>query len=203
MPDEPTVGGNGVSTDRPGGWVTFGRLTLVLNSIGTIWIIILMVVINLDVLGRSVFAAPVPGVPELVRLSIVGIVFIQLGHTLRVGRMIQSDSLIGWLSRRWPRAGSGLRALFSLTGAVLFAVLLYASFPFLTGSWASGEYFGVEGYVAYPVWPVRLIILIGCACAVIQYLIFAYRSARGACGMDTGGGNDDAAANSALGAGGN
>ena len=38
-----------------------------------------MVVISLDVIGRTAFNAPLPGVLELVRLSIVGIVFIQLG----------------------------------------------------------------------------------------------------------------------------
>ena len=50
------------------------------------WIFVLMVVINVDVIGRTLFTKPLPGVPELVRLSIVAIVFLQIGSTLRAGR---------------------------------------------------------------------------------------------------------------------
>ena len=156
-------------------WLNFETLVSGLNSIGTLWIFALMVVISLDVIGRTAFNSPLPGVLELVRLSIVGIVFIQLGHTLRAGRMTRADNLLQLMQRRWPRAGYGLRALFSLTGTVLFVVLFYASYPFFLRSWSSGEYAGIEGYIAYPVWPVRLIILVGSVCAGLQYLLFAWR----------------------------
>jgi TRAP-type mannitol/chloroaromatic compound transport system permease small subunit len=54
----------------------------------------------------------------------------------------------------------------------LFAVLVYGSYrPFLR-SWASGEYAGVEGYVTFPTWPVRLVIVVGCALAGLQFLLF-------------------------------
>lgn len=134
-----------------------------------------MVVMNVDVFGRTLFNSPLPGVPELVRLSIVAIIFIQIAHTLRTNRLTRSDSLIRILQNRWPWAGFGLQGLYSLSGAGLFAVLFHASFPFFTRAWTSGEYAGIEGYVSYPVWPARLIILIGCACATIQYLLFAWR----------------------------
>ena len=156
-------------------WLSFETLVSGLNSIGTLWIFALMIVISLDVIGRTAFNSPLPGVLELVRLSIVGIVFIQLGHTLRAGRMTRADNLLQLLQRRWPRAGYGLQALFGLAGTALFAVLFYASYPFLLRSWASGEYAGIEGYITYPVWPVRLIILVGSVCAGLQYLLFAWR----------------------------
>ena len=156
-------------------WISFEMLLSGLNSIGTLWIFALMIVISFDVIGRTAFNSPLPGVLELVRLSIVGIVFIQLGHTLRAGRVTRADNLIHILQRRLPRFGFGLQALFELAGAVLFVVLFQASLPLFLRSWASGEYAGIEGYITYPVWPVRLIILIGSACAGLQFLLFAWR----------------------------
>jgi TRAP-type C4-dicarboxylate transport system permease small subunit len=171
-PPHHPPGGQGFSWSR---LVSFEMLLSGLNSIGTLWIFVLMVVIGLDVMGRTALNSPLPGVLELVRLSIVGIVFIQLGHTLRAGRITRADSLIHMLQRRLPRLGYGLQALFELAGTGVFAVLFEASLPLFLRSWESGEYAGIEGYVTYPVWPVRLIILIGSACAGVQFLLFAWR----------------------------
>lgn len=154
-------------------WASFEGLLSGLNSVGTLWIFVLMVIVNADVVGRTAFNSPLPGVPEFMRLSIVGIIFMQLAHTLRSGRITRADGLLNLLQRRWPAAGAALEGLFSLAGAALFAVLFYGSYPFLLRSWRSDEYAGVEGYVTFPIWPVRLIILVGCALACLQFLAFA------------------------------
>jgi TRAP-type C4-dicarboxylate transport system permease small subunit len=153
----------------------FEMLLSALNSVATIWIVALMVVINIDIFGRTAFASPLPGVPEFVRLSIVGIIFLQIGHTLRAGRITRADGLIRLAERRWPRFGFALQGLYSLCGVALFVILLQASAPLFVNAWTRGEYTGIEGYVTYPVWPVRLFILVGCACAAIQYAIFAWQ----------------------------
>lgn len=155
--------------------LSFEGVLSLLNSIGTLWIFALMIVISVDVLGRTAFNSPLPGVLELVRLSIVAIVFVQLGHTLRAGRITRADNLLRILQRRHPRIGFGLQVLFELAGTGIFVVLFHASLPLFLRSWASGEYAGIEGYITYPVWPVRLIILIGSVCAGLQFLTFAWR----------------------------
>lgn len=159
------------------GWrryATFEALLYGLNSLGTLWIIVLMIVINIDVFGRTALQRPLPGVLELVTLSIVGIIFLQIGSTVRAGRITRSDALFRAALRRWPRFAFSLQMLYHLAGAMVFAVLFHASFPFLISSWNSGEYEGIQGYVTYPVWPVRLTILIGSACAAVQYLLLAW-----------------------------
>ena len=89
----------------------FQRVGRVLNALGTVWIIALMVLINSDVLGRNLFKAPVRGVTELVALSIVGIVFLQLADTLHSGRFTRADVLLdrlkrdGLLDANWVQAG--------------------------------------------------------------------------------------------------
>lgn len=164
----------GRADDAPRRFRPFPALLLLLNSIGTIWIFVLMVVIMIDVIGRTAFSRPLPGVPELVSLSIVGIVFLSIAHTLRSGRITRVDSFSNWLERGFPRVGFALQAIYSLLGAVLFIVLFNACRPIFVQSWISGDYAGVEGYVTYPFWPIHLILLIGCACTTVQYLLFTW-----------------------------
>ena len=74
------------------------------NVCGSLLIFALMVLIVVDVLGRNLAGAPLPGVPEMVALSIVAIVFLQSPQTLRAGRMPRSEALLSVLERRAPRA---------------------------------------------------------------------------------------------------
>lgn len=151
----------------------FRRALLLLNSIGTVWIFILMIVIVTDVIGRTVFTRPLPGVPELVSLSIVGIVFLQIGQALRSGRITRVDTLLEVLDRRVPKFSALLQGLYGLLGMALFIALFNACLPLFLHAWQNGDYVGIEGYITYPVWPVRLFMLIGCVGAAIQYLMFA------------------------------
>lgn len=141
-----------------------------------------MLLINADVIGREAFLAPVRGVTELVSLSIVGIVFLQLAHTLWVGRLTRSDVLLGALQRRWPRLACGLNALHHLAGAVLFAILFWASLPYFQRAWRIDEYVGALGDFTAPTWPVRLIILIGSAFTSLAFLLLACEALRGLAG---------------------
>ena len=68
-----------------------------LNVIGSVLILLLMILVGVDVAGRNLAGAPVAGVPELVTLSIVAIVFLQIPQALRAGRLTRSDALMGWL----------------------------------------------------------------------------------------------------------
>ena len=154
---------------------SFEGLLSGLSSVGTLWIFGLMVIINADVVGRTAFNSPIKGVAEFVTLSIVGIIFLQLAHCLRSGRMTRADGFLNSVKRRSAAAGYAMEALFSLAGAAVFAALFYGSTPFLLRAWGSGEYAGVEGYITFPTWPVRLVILVGAALACLQYLLFAWR----------------------------
>jgi TRAP-type C4-dicarboxylate transport system permease small subunit len=158
----------------------FAALLAGLNAVGTVWIFALMIIINADVIGRTLFTMPVPGVPELVRLSIVGIVFLQIGSTLRAGRITRVEALTDWLARRSPRLGQALQGIYALLGAMLFMILFVACLPIFERAWTTNQYAGVEGYVTYPFWPIYLILLVGCACCAVQYLIFAWQGLSGA-----------------------
>ncbi len=157
-------------------WFSFGSIISVMNSIGTLWVFILLIIINLDIAGRALFNSPVRGVPEIVALSIVACVFLQIPHTLKVGRLTRSDILLDWLKVKYPMLKHCLEGLYCLTGAGIMAILFKNSIKFFTKAWKIDEYVGAQGDFMAPVWPVKLIILVGCAAGVIQFVIMAVNS---------------------------
>lgn len=147
-----------------------------LNSIGSVWIFVLTLLINADAFGRKLFHSPIDGVNEIVELSIVGIVFLQLGDATRKGRLPRSDGLFNLIGRRMPNFSRFHGALFDLFGAVFMGLILYGSIPLFIESYNSDFYVGVEGVFTAPVWPIKLIIIIGCAVTLLQFLVFVRRN---------------------------
>ena len=164
----------------------FQRLGKLLNALGTLWIIALMVLINTDVLGRNLFDAPVRGVTELVALSIVGIVFLQLADTLQTGRFTRADVLLEKIKRTRPAFAARLQALYHLVGAALMAAILWAAWSPLLEAIRIREYVGAIGDFTAPVWPVRLIMLIGLTTTLITFVLLAWVDLRRASALQKG-----------------
>ncbi len=152
----------------------FQRVGRVLNALGTLWIVALMLLINTDVLGRNLFNAPVRGVTELVALSIVGIVFLQLADTLHSGRFTRADVLLDRLKRTRPVFAARLQCAYHLVGAALMAVILWAAWAPLVEAIKIREYVGAIGDFTAPVWPVRLIMLVGLAATLVTFVLLAW-----------------------------
>ncbi|WP_341703037.1 TRAP transporter small permease subunit [Ferrovibrio sp.] len=161
----------------------FSRFLGVMNACGTVWIFLLMVLINSDIIGREVFGSPVRGTTELMSLSIVGIVFLQLGHTLMTGKVTRSDMVIDNLLAYAPRLGHGLQCLFHLGGAILLGIIFTGSLDLLQEALDIQEYVGAVGDFTAPTWPVRLIILVGSAATGLQFLLLAWQDMRIVLGM--------------------
>lgn len=149
---------------------SLSKLVVALNSLGTILIFGLMVLINLDVFSRFLFNAPIDGVTEMVELSIVAIVFLQLGDAVRSGRLTRSDGLFSRLLAAKPNLGHMLAAFYELCGAFFFSAILVGSYARLLEAWERGYYAGNEGLFVMPVWPVRLILVVGCVTVILVFL---------------------------------
>ena len=158
--------------------VAFDRFVSGLNGLGTLWIIALLVLINADVAGRNFFAAPIDGVIEIIEITLVAIVFLQLGDATRIGRLTRSDGFFGLMLARAPRAGHVLGAIFDFLGALFMFFILYGFWPTLVQSWQRDEYVGNEGVFTAPTWPVKLIVVIGCVVTMLIFLGFAWRYVR-------------------------
>ena len=154
----------------------FSGLVAGLNSIGTGWIFVLMLIINVDVLSRYLFNAPIQGVAEIVELSIVGIVFLQISDAVRNGRLTRSDGLFQQIVKRRPVLGHSMGAVFDVAGTVFFISILFGAIPRLIEAYERGYFAGNEGLFVVPVWPIRLILVIGCIVVAMQFLLLAWRN---------------------------
>lgn len=162
------------------GWRPLDRAAILLdrsasamNAVGTVWILALMVLINADVIGRGAFDRPIIGVPKMVSLSILGIVFLQLANTLSAGWLTRSDALLGMFRRRFPRTGDVADALFHLAGAGLMGIVLWSAWPQFLRSWERNEFVGAVGNFTALTWPINLIVLIGSAAMLLTFLVRA------------------------------
>lgn len=185
---DPTAGGNVVGD-------MFTKLVSALNGIGTSWIFVIMILINLDVFSRFLFNSPVRGVPLAVTMSIIAIVFLQLSDALRVGRLTRSDVLIARLLARRPMIGHAFQLFYNALGIFLMAILFVYTIPFFQKAWVSNSYAGNEGDFTVPEWPVKLVILIGSSCCCLQFVRHFWEDIRYLRGfrdnehMGTGGGS--------------
>lgn len=138
-----------------------------MNAIATVWTFLLIFFITADVCGRVFFNHPLTGTPELVKVSLVALVFLHMPHTLWVGRQIRSDLLS---ARMKGRLRILLRLLRYVLGACMFAGIVIYSWPHMIDSWMEGTYEGA-GSLRVPLAPVRTIVVLGSAMTALLYFI--------------------------------
>lgn len=148
----------------------FSKFVAGLNSIGGFLIFAMIVMINLDVFSRFLFNAPIDGVTELVELSIVAIVFLQLSDAVRSGRLTRSEGLFSMIQEKSPRVGHIMSIVFDLAGALFFVTIIAGSIPRFFEAWKRGYFSGNKGIFVVPVWPVRLVIVVGAITVVFVFL---------------------------------
>lgn len=160
----------------------FARVIGVMNAVGTLWIIGLMLLINADIFGRSFLHHPIAGVPELVAFSIVGIVFLQLAHTLRSGSMTRSDVLLNMLERRAPRVRLAMLAVFHAVGGLIMLLAAWKYGPSVLAAWQHPErhFMGNPGFFTISQWPLFALVLLGILATSIQFFLLAWGDVRSA-----------------------
>ena len=169
MPNDGSTEGAGHGQSAP--LRVFGALVGGMNAAGSCWIVVLMLLINVEAIGRSAFNKPIIGVIEMIEISVIGIVFLQLADSLRRGVLTRSDGLFNQVMARKPVAGHVMGIITHLLGAVFMGLVIRGSVPFLIDAWEKDYYIGVEGMFTAPVWPVALVIVIAITVTMIQFLI--------------------------------
>lgn len=167
---EPQAGRN--QQDLPGWFVAIrgvvDAITTGLNVVGTLLILVIMLLVNADVIGRGAFNAPVSGVPEMVSLSIVAIVFLQVAQAFRKGRLTRTEALPDFIEARWPKVRLWMEIVFGVAAGFLVWQIFQASVPLFEKAWVRNTFEGTVGDFTAPIWPVKLIILIGCLALLVQ-----------------------------------
>ncbi|MBP0484789.1 TRAP transporter small permease subunit [Sagittula salina] len=155
-----------------------GSFAAAMSAVGTAAIGALMLLIVADVIGRNFLDLPITGVSEIAARTVVAIVFLQVPAAILQRRLTRADFLIRRIERASPATVAGIEAICCLAGAVIFALVLWASWPKFTQSWSTAEFFGVQGVWTIPTWPFRGITVLGAAIAVLAALYRAGMESR-------------------------
>ena len=142
------------------------------NTLGTLVVLALVVVLNVDVIARGLFSAPLKGTYEIVQLAVVFIVFLQLADVVRVDRLTRSDGFLNLLHNRRPGLTANLRRIINALSAIFMGLIAYIMFPEFLKMWGTQDFFGIPGVFTVPWWPIKLVIASGSALAC---LIFALK----------------------------
>lgn len=146
-------------------------LAIAANALGTLVVLALVVVLNVDVILRGVFSSPLKGTYEMVQFSVVLIVFLQLADVVRVDRLTRSDGFLNLIHARRPGLTANLRRIINAISAIFMGLIAYITYPEFLKMWATNDYFGVPGLFTLPWWPVKLVITLGTSLACVVFVI--------------------------------
>ncbi len=147
----------------------YDRLLAALAAFATCWILLLMFLICADVIGLKLFASPIYGVIELTEKSIVPIVFLQLAHAARTGRLTRIDFLYSTIERQSVFSARVLDILFAAMAAAVIGILALHLLPDFQRDLARGTYFGTMTVFSAPIWPFTLATLIGAVALAVEF----------------------------------
>ena len=151
--------------------ITFSdRLSKFLMVAAAAWSFGLAFLVMGNIIGRTVFSAPIYGTAEMVAASIVIIVFLQAGYAIRSRSMLRAEFLVVLLPDKVQRV---LLAIGYLLGAAFFLMIITGGWEESIKSFIQGEYEG-EGALRVPSWPARWTVIVGSGLAMINYLVMAY-----------------------------
>ncbi len=148
----------------------FDRLILLMNGAGVVWVFALTFLICADIIGRELFEHPIRGVTEIVSLSLVASVFLQLAFAVYRDRLTRAQMLLGRLDAHAPLSARRWRLVMAAAGAMLFALIAIGEWPDMVRAFSTREFAGVEGQFTMSVWPIKAIIVLGAVVAAGELL---------------------------------
>jgi hypothetical protein len=114
---------------------TLDASVVFLNAVGSLWVLLLVILICADSFGRTFFNHPLEGVTELVAVSMAVIVFCQLPDTARLGRLTRSETILSRLQSSRAVAARLTVVGFDLLGAAVMAGIVAGTAPLLAESY--------------------------------------------------------------------
>ena len=145
--------------------ITISRFSIAVGSLSGVATGAMMAVIVTDVVGRALFAAPLPLATEISVMLLIVKVFLGMAGAQATDSNFQVTAVIDHLSPRWRRVQRIVSLLISIGGIGLIAWL---STRYAIASTIQGEAsFGVH---SWPIWPERIILAAGLCLLVIQLL---------------------------------
>lgn len=137
-----------------------------------------MFLICADIAGRNLFDAPLSGVPEMVSLSLVAAVFLQIAFAIHHDRLTRTEFFQNQLTQKSPAFIQAWQQVVLLSGAGILLLMAVGAWPDFIRAFATGEFAGVESVFTITVWPIKFIIVLGAVAAALECLRQFFRPGR-------------------------
>ena len=135
-------------------------------TIGALALGIMAFVLGIGIISRYVLNQPIPGVYDIVQLSMVWVVFLSLAYTQRERRHIQ----VGILTSRLPRTTRiSLEIGAYFIGFVFFAVMSWQTWLAAVQSFQIREYW--PGLLRTPIYPSKMALFVGVALLSLRFVL--------------------------------
>jgi TRAP-type mannitol/chloroaromatic compound transport system permease small subunit len=156
----------------------FARCIQWMSGAGVVWIFALTFLICADIVGRTLFDSPLQAVAEIVSLSLIGCVFLQIAYAIQTDRLTKADVLFSRIRARQPAVAAAATQLFALAGCIVFTDIAIGAWPDFWRALRTSEFVGVEGIYTLPVAPVKFFVVLGTVAAALTYFAALLRSVR-------------------------
>ncbi|MDD9996732.1 MAG: TRAP transporter large permease subunit [Rhodospirillaceae bacterium] len=142
-----------------------------MNGAGVVWVFALTFLICADITGRTLFDRPLQAVPEIVALSLIACVFLQLAFAVDGARLTRADIFLSQIRRRSTGMAGGLERFFAIAGALVLLAMTAGAWPDFLRAFRTSEFVGVEGIYTLPITPIKFIVVLGAVTAALSYLL--------------------------------
>lgn len=146
------------------------RVNNVIAGIGGLLIVVVVLLTVVDVTGRYLFDAPLPGTLEIQQILLAYIALVPLAYTLITGGHVRFTLII---DRFRGRVRPILEILSALIGIAVFVVLARGGWESFESSWAVREMMAAT--VPLPYWLPKAMLPLGAALMTIQLLLVVAR----------------------------
>lgn len=139
-----------------------------MNGAGVVWFFALMFLISADIVARTFFDSPIRGVAEMVSLSLVASIFLQLAFAMHGDRLTRAEFLLSRIKAADAKLASDWIGLVSVVSLAICLAIAIGIGPDFVRAFQTREFAGVQGLFAIQVWPIKLLILLGSVVAAIE-----------------------------------
>ncbi|MYF71467.1 MAG: TRAP transporter small permease subunit, partial [Proteobacteria bacterium] len=132
-----------------------------MNGAGVVWVFALTFLICADITGRTLFDRPLQAVPEIVALSLIACVFLQLAFAVDGARLTRADIFLSQIRQHSAGMAGGLERFFAIAGALVLLAMTAGAWPDFLRAFRTSEFVGVEGIYTLPITPIKFIVVLG------------------------------------------
>jgi TRAP-type C4-dicarboxylate transport system permease small subunit len=132
------------------------RIDTIMGYASACLVMVIMVFVSTDVVGRYFFNHPIPGTYEFSEVLLALIIFLALPYV----QYLKANIAIKILSERYPPRASEIFNIFCLLlGTITFGLIAIQGLVLFISSWQVSEI--SEGTIPFPIYPFKLFVPIG------------------------------------------